>query len=339
MKMFGGQMRVAAAALLMTGAAVPALADVKAGIDAWQAGKFEAAVGEWRPLADKGDADAQFNMGQAYKLGRGVPTDLRLAQTWYEKAAQQGHEQAQGNLGLILYQNGQRTAALPWIKKAADRGDPRAQYVMGAALFNGENISKDWPLAYALMQRAAAQGLPQAATSISEMDQFIPLDQRQKGLQIAAQLEKGAGGVPVKAQPVRTASLNKALPAPKAAAAPQPKATTTASPKPAPKQATATPVAKPAAKPAAPAAKPASMASAGGRWRVQLGAFPSAKAAQSVWTKVSGKMSGLAGLQPSYEQYQSFTRLRVGPLADAAAAKRLCAQAKSAGQACFPVAP
>ena len=338
MKMFGGQMRVAAAALLMAGAAVPALADVKAGIDAWQAGKFEAAVGEWRPLADKGDADAQFNMGQAYKLGRGVPTDLRLAQTWYEKAAQQGHEQAQGNLGLILYQNGQRTAALPWIKKAADRGDPRAQYVMGAALFNGENISKDWPLAYALMQRAAAQGLPQAATSISEMDQFIPLDQRQKGLQIAAQLEKGTGSAPAASQPVRTASLNKAAPAPKAAAVAPTKPAAVATPKPAPKPVAAKPAAQAAAKPA-PAAKPASMASAGGRWRVQLGAFPSAKAAQSVWTKVSGKMSGLAGLQPSYEQYQSFTRLRVGPLADAAAAKRLCAQAKSAGQACFPVAP
>ena len=337
MRMIGGQMRVAAAAVLLAGAAVPALADVKSGIDAWQSGKFDVAVGEWRPLADKGDADAQFNMGQAYKLGRGVPTDLKLAQTWYEKAAQQGHEQAQGNLGLILYQNGQRTAALPWIKKAADRGDPRAQYVMGAALFNGENISKDWPLAYALMQRAAAQGLPQAATSISEMDQFIPLDQRQKGLQIAAQLEKGAGASPAAAQPVRTASLNKPTLAPKATAASQPKAMTPATTKPSAKPASTT-AAQAAAKPA-PAAKPASMASAGGRWRVQLGAFPSAKAAQSVWTQVSGKMSGLAGLQPSYEQYQSFTRLRVGPLADASAAKRLCAQAKSAGQACFPVAP
>jgi len=338
MKMLGGQMRVVAAALLLAGAAVPALADVRAGIDAWQAGKYEAAVATWRPLADKGDADAQFNMGQAYKLGRGVPTDLRLAQTWYEKAAQQGHEQAQGNLGLILYQNGQRTAALPWIKKAADRGDPRAQYVMGAALFNGENISKDWPLAYALMQRAAAQGLPQAATSISEMDQFIPLDQRQKGLQIAAQLEKSAGGASAGTQPVRTASLGKAPPAPRSAAASQPKPKASATPKPATEPAAGKLAAQAAPKPA-PAAKPASMASAGGRWRVQLGAFPNAKAAQSVWARVSKKMSGLSGLQPSYEQYQSFTRLRVGPLANAAAAKRLCAQAKAAGQACFPVAP
>ena len=51
------------ALLLGTGAA---LADVKAGVELWQAGNFAGAVKEWRALADKGDADAQFNLGQAY---------------------------------------------------------------------------------------------------------------------------------------------------------------------------------------------------------------------------------------------------------------------------------
>jgi cell division septation protein DedD len=50
-------------------------------------------------------------------------------------------------------------------------------------------------------------------------------------------------------------------------------------------------------------------------------------------------MSGLAGLQPSYEKAGAFTRLRVGPLGSRAAADKVCAQAKAAGQACFPVAP
>ena len=65
------------AALLL--AAVPALADVKAGVDAWERGDYPAAVAEWRPLAVGGDPDAQFNLGQAYKLGRGVPVDLGQA--------------------------------------------------------------------------------------------------------------------------------------------------------------------------------------------------------------------------------------------------------------------
>ena len=36
---------------------------VKAGIDAWQRGDDAAAVAIWRPLANKGDADALFNLG------------------------------------------------------------------------------------------------------------------------------------------------------------------------------------------------------------------------------------------------------------------------------------
>ena len=67
----------------------------RTGVDAWQAGNYDAAVREWRPLADRGDADAQYNLAQAYKLGRGVPLNMTLAEQWYERAARQGHEQAQ----------------------------------------------------------------------------------------------------------------------------------------------------------------------------------------------------------------------------------------------------
>src|SRR5512139_542301 len=171
MKISHRQLLIGAAIAAASLALAPAGADVqpggnavKTGVDAWQAGRYDDAVRAWLPLAERGDPDAQFNLGQAYKLGRGVPTDLKLAQGWYEKAAQQGHEQAQANLGLILFQNGAREAAMPWIRKAADHGDPRAQYVLGTALFNGDVVAKDWPRAYALMTRAAARGLPQAAT-------------------------------------------------------------------------------------------------------------------------------------------------------------------------------
>src|SRR3546814_18162937 len=62
-----------------------AMADVKAGVDAWEQGKYDAAVKQWRPAAAAGDADAQFNMGQAYKLGRGVPMDLKAATEWLDR--------------------------------------------------------------------------------------------------------------------------------------------------------------------------------------------------------------------------------------------------------------
>src|SRR3954464_12439116 len=202
----------AAAALLLAGTA---WAGVKEGVEAWQAGNFGAAVKEWRPLADQGDADAQFNMGQAYKLGRGVPAaDLRIAQSWYEKAAQQGHAQARANLGLILFQNGERQRALPWIRKAAEDGDPRAQYVLGTALFNGDVVAKDWPRAYALMSLAADAGLPQAGTNLQAMDTYIPVEQRRQGLALKAQLARAAGS-----SPSRTAVGPRTLPQPNSALA------------------------------------------------------------------------------------------------------------------------
>jgi TPR repeat protein len=342
-------------------AAAPALADVKTGVDAWAAGKYDQALKEWRPLADRGDADAQFNMGQAYRLGRGVPADLKIAQSWFEKAGAQGHQDAQANAGLLLFQNGNRAAALPWLRKAADRGDARAQYVLGTALFNGDIAGKDWPRAYALMSRASAQGLPQAKTSLAQMEQFISAEDKQKGSAIAAQLAKGAaisavadtGQVVRDTRPVRIAGqaqtgpgLNAPVPPSAKPAPPKPVVTAGGRPVPPPAQgdtpgdkskAAAAQAAKLAAKPAPAAAKP--VATPGGKWRVQLGAYSNAGAARTTWTALSQRIGALSGLQPSFEQAGAITRLRVGPLGDRAAATRVCAAAKAAGQACFPVAP
>jgi len=300
----------AAALLLGTGAA---LADVKAGVELWQAGNFAGAVKEWRALADKGDADAQFNLGQAYKLGRGVPADLGTAQSWYEKAAAKGHGQAQANLGLILFQKGDRAKAMPWLRKAADEGDPRAQYVLGTALFNGDLVQKDWPRAYALTQLAAAQGLPQAVANLQQMDQHIPLAERQKGLALARQIEKAAPAT--KAASVRVSPPRAPVRPAQVAGA----------------------VARTAVPPSAPAPARAAPVAAG-RWRVQLGAFSNAANARNAWNGLRAKASGLAALQPVFVPAGAVTRLQAGPLSSRAAADRACASAKAAGAACFPVA-
>lgn len=309
-------MLAGAAAICIASAPAPAFADVKAGVEAWQRGDFSAAIRQWRPLADKGDPDAQFNMGQAYKLGRGAPADLKIAQSWYQKAAAQGHEQAQANLGLILFQSGSRAAAMPWIRKAADRGDPRAQYVLGTALYNGDLAGKDWPRAYALMTRAAAQGLPQAADSLAQLDRHLPLADRQKGIAIARQMESGGAKMAAAAPRLPRANAVPAIAQPPGNAAP----------------------AKARSQPA-PAARAASPAVSSGGWRAQLGAYGSMAAAQAQWSTLSSKIAALRGLTPSYEKAGAYTRLRVGPLGSRAAASKVCASAKAAGQPCFPVAP
>ena len=86
----------------------PAVADTKTGVDAWTRGDFAAAVREWQAGATKGDGDAIFNLGQAYRLGKGVPQDLVRAEQLFGQAAGMGHLQAADNYGLLLFQRGER---------------------------------------------------------------------------------------------------------------------------------------------------------------------------------------------------------------------------------------
>jgi TPR repeat protein len=182
-----------AAALLLCAPASLNAQSVKAGIEAWQRADYAGAVAIWRPLAEKGDADAEFNLGQAYRLGRGVAINLGAAQTWFTRAANQGHLDAQTTLGLLLFQNGDRAEGLKWLKQAADEGEPRAQLVYGTALVNGDTITQDPPLGYAYVSRAAAQGLEPAKQTLAQMDQVLPAADRKKGAALALDQAKAEG--------------------------------------------------------------------------------------------------------------------------------------------------
>jgi cell division septation protein DedD len=335
MRLFGmtGLGNVLGVALL--GLATPALADVKDGVDAWQRGDYAAAIKEWRPAAIAGDADAQFNLAQAYKLGRGVPADLKQAESWYQKAAAKGHVQAEDNYGLILFQNGSRKDAMPWIQKSASRGEPRAQYVLGTALFNGDLIGKDWVRAYALMTRASSAGLPQASATLAQMDQYIPLDQRQKGTALSRELE--AQAMKPKMPPITVADLppSNAAQGP-GASYPQP-----GEPRPAPVAARpAPPAPRPQPQPR-PEPKPVAVAAPtrNGAWRIQLGAFSEQGRAKALWSSLERSISGLGALQPFLVQAGGITKLQAGPFATKAQADSQCAVVKRSGQACIALKP
>lgn len=337
----------AAAALLLV--AFPAFADVKDGVDAWQAGDFQKAVAEWRPLALAGDADAQFNMGQAYKLGRGVSADLTQAAEWYRRAAKQGHLQAEDNLGLLLFTQDRRVEAMPMIQRSAARGEPRAQYVLGTAMFNGELVTKDWPRAYALTKSASDAGLAVASARLAQLDQLIPLDQRQIGLALLPQMEKDAARTrlaaigtaplaeppPAAAPPVQTAAAaTVALPVP-AVSRPAPPAKADA--KPAQPPATHPPTTKPSAtKPPAAKATPTRVV-ATGPWRAQLGAFAVEANAKSLWRKLAGQYAAVAARSPSYVKAGAVTRLHAAGFASRGDAEAFCAPLRRGGHACLVV--
>lgn len=305
--------------LAIAAAAMPASAQsVRAGVEAWQKGDAAGAVAIWRPLASKGDADAAFNLGQAYRLGKGVPLDLGQAQNWLEQAARKGHTDAQSTLGLLLFQNGNRVAAMRWLKSAAEAGEPRALLVVGTALYNGDGVPEDPVKAYAYVSRAAAQGLAPAKATLADMDAVMPLDQRQKGVamaqEMAAAKKPEVPAATVKQAPAKQAPAKSAAVKPPTTKPVVPKATA-----PAPNKAAATTLAKP-------------VTASSGKWRIQLGAFSQRKSAESLYAKLSGK---LGGRQPYYVSAGAVVRLQAGPFESRAAASSACA--KLAPQPCFPV--
>ena len=59
-------------------------------VDAHARGDYAKALRLIRPLANDGDAAAQFNLGLMYMTGQGVSRDDAAAAIWFQKAAEQG---------------------------------------------------------------------------------------------------------------------------------------------------------------------------------------------------------------------------------------------------------
>lgn len=291
--------KIVLGAIMMTAMTHPSYADVKAGVDAWSRGEYETAVKHWHEAAVKGDADAQFNIGQVYHMGRSVKTDLAVALDWYDRAAAQGHLKAADSYGQLLHHHGKVSESLPYLQSSAHQGDLRSQYLLGNELFNGVNIPKDRVRTYALMIRASSAGFGPASRSLVQMEQYVPLEQRQKATVLAGELE----------QPSTRPRAAQVLGFPTAAVAPT--------------------------KPAAGNPAPVDAAKAGGNWRVQLDAFGSEGNAIKLWMTLQSKIKDRTGLKPNLKAAGRVTRLQSGPFATRSEADAVCAKVEATGHACL----
>lgn len=148
-------------------------------------------IGYLRKLVNKansGDANAQYELGDCYYSGEGVPQDYNEAVKWWKKSAEQGNANAQCGLGIIYLKEaakyfsksaeqgnalGQRNIgicyhvgvgvdqdynkAVKWFKKSAEQGDDVSQYNLGLALAKGEGIREDRDEAIKWYIKSAAQ--------------------------------------------------------------------------------------------------------------------------------------------------------------------------------------
>ena len=126
----------------------------------------EKSIEQLTDAAGKGDADAQYRLGQAYVRGLGVTKNLTKALEFIQQAADQGHAEAIGGVGYF-HAHGfgvkkDLAAAAEWFRKGAEKGGAKAQLNYGQALLNGRGIPMDEAGGMKWIEKAIFQNLPHA---------------------------------------------------------------------------------------------------------------------------------------------------------------------------------
>ncbi len=134
--------------LLSFGLMAPAAADqLEDGVAAWRRADYETTFRLMGPLADQGQAVAQFYIGLMHVYGDGTPQDYDTAAKWFRKAADQGTIDAINHLGY-LYEMGQGVpqdyaAAAAWYRKTANQADHVGQTSLGHLYKQGQGVEQD----------------------------------------------------------------------------------------------------------------------------------------------------------------------------------------------------
>jgi TPR repeat protein len=130
-------------------------------VEAMQKGDFKTALGDLRPLAAKGDPNAQFLLGMLYDSGKGVPQDQAAAASWYRKAAEQKHLVAQLYLGVLCYSGEgvkqDYAEAARWFRAPAESGNNQAQFYLGSMYERGTGVKQNASEAIRWLTKSAAQ--------------------------------------------------------------------------------------------------------------------------------------------------------------------------------------
>ncbi len=130
-------------------------------------------VAQLRGLAERGNADAQAELGVRYEVGLGVDRDYGEAVTWYRRAAEQGHAHGQSGLGA-MYGSGRGVSrddaeAVRWYRLAAEGGHVVAQFRLGAHYAGGRGVSRSDAEAVLWYRLAADQGNLEAQHNLGRM--------------------------------------------------------------------------------------------------------------------------------------------------------------------------
>ncbi len=127
----------------------------------------------YRLAADQGHAAAENALGELYEAGQGVRSDASQAAAWYRRAADQGNASGEYNLA-VLYVIGKGVPqndveALVWYRRSAGHGNPLAQFNLGMRYKEGRGVVHDPLEAYAWLSLAANKGIADATKARDEL--------------------------------------------------------------------------------------------------------------------------------------------------------------------------
>lgn len=117
-------------------------------------------------MAEKGDPEAQTQLGVAYMRGTGVERDAKKGAEWYRKAADQGYANAQWNLAFAYVRGdgvtGDYKEAVRLFKLAAEQEYPPAEYDLGMMYLQGLGVRRSRTVALDWITKSADHGYKEA---------------------------------------------------------------------------------------------------------------------------------------------------------------------------------
>jgi TPR repeat protein len=133
------------------------------GLQSYQNGNYQKAAKLYQKAAEQGNDQAQFNLGIMYVKGEGVKQDKQKGMELFNKAANNGNPDAQYLLGVMYFygkvMKQDYKKAFELFNKAANNGNLEAQYLLGVMYYNGQGVQQDISLAKEYFKKSCDNGL------------------------------------------------------------------------------------------------------------------------------------------------------------------------------------
>lgn len=139
-------------------------------------------IKRWTAQAEKGKANYQYKLGNAYLKGNEVSKNEKTAADWFRKAAKQNYAKAQYKLGYLYYVGkGVRrnySLAFRWLNRAARSNYSPAQYYLGKLYAEGKGTDQDLDKAMSWLRKASKAGYTPANQEIARVRNLIARAER-----------------------------------------------------------------------------------------------------------------------------------------------------------------